>query len=215
MGKRIINHTGGMPGTILYRSFGRAAVLIGLLFFSSIYSQEGFDTSPLITVRGDAQIYSSDPSFNQQFTAQRNTRYTISNLGKALVFKSKDPAAGKRYAKLKAKFSVEAIDRVGSGKLRKTVSDFEHRKKSFSFCHLNGSPFSRELPYSSDSNSSYLIPSTTFSDFLKVCVFQYKLLISLVLEHLYIERYHYFNNRSFDFCFSRVFSIRPPPWFTV
>lgn len=215
LGKRITNHTGGMPGTILYRAFERTAVLMCILFFSFAYSQEGFDTPPLITVRGDAQIYSSDPDFNHQFTAQGNTRYTISNLGKALVFKSKDPASGKRYAKLKAKFSVQTIDRVDSRKLRKTVSDFEHRKKSFNFCHLNGAPFSRELPYSSDSSQAYVIPSTTSHDFSKVCISQCKLLTSLVLERLYLEKYHYFNNRSFDFCFSEVFSIRPPPLFIV
>lgn len=204
-----------MPGTILSKGLGKSALLVFVLFFYSLYSQEGFGTPALISVKGNAQIYSTDPDFNQQFTAQENTDYRISNLRGGLVFKSKDLLAAKKPSRPKAKPSVQTADKITAGKIRKTVSDFEQRKKLFNFFRIDSAPFSRELPYSSDSSRAYVIPSTTFHDFSKACVCQCKLLISLVLERLYVEKYHCFNNRSFDFCFSEVFSIRPPPVFMV
>lgn len=215
MGKKIKHVTGSRPRSILSIGLGKPVVLACILFFYSLYSQEGFDTTPLISIRGNAQIYSSDSGFSRQFIAQGNKDYKISNSGKAVVFQSKDFVNGKKPARIKTNFSIQIIDRVGSGKLRKTVADFEHRKKSFNFCHLNRAPISKEQPYSSGSGSSYLIPSTTFNDFSKVCVFQYNLLTSLILELLYLEKYFYFNNRSLDFCFSEVFLVRPPPLLTV
>lgn len=209
MGKGIRNILNGKSGTVLSLGFGKVTVFILVFLFHSFYSQEGFGTAPSITVSGNAKIYSTDPDFNRQFLAQENIDYQIVSSGKAYVFKSK--SADKKIAKRKPKASVQNIDQARLKKIKQNISDFEQRKKSFNFCNINNAPFSRELPYSSDSNRSYIAPSTVSNDFSKVCVFQYKYLISLVLEYLYVWKYHYFNSRSLEFCFSKIFSVRPPP----
>ncbi len=186
-----------------------------IFLFCSLYSQEGFGTLPTISIKSNALIYSSDSNFNKQFTSNESTDYEISNSGEGIVFKVKDKAAARDIAKIKSKATIQHIDHTNSKKLRQTLSDFEKRKRLFDFCNINGSPFSHQTPYSSRSNRNYIVPSRTTKDFLKINIFQYHDMISLVLEFLYVWKYHYFNNKPIDLCFSEVFSVRPPPLFVV
>ncbi|WES98214.1 hypothetical protein P2W68_01055 [Chryseobacterium arthrosphaerae] len=215
MKKRTYKTFNNTLATHLFKGCGKLSFLIFVIFFYSLYSQEGFGTSTFISLKSNAEIYSSDSNFNQQLVAQGSTNYRVINFGKGLLFKSKDLIVEKKYSKPKTQPSVQAIGLLSSGKLRKIVSDYEKQKELFNFRHIYSAPFSRELPYSSDSNRSYLLPSTTYKNFSKVFISQYKYLIGLVLEILYVEKYIYINNRSFNFCFSKVFSVRPPPLFIV
>lgn len=211
LGKGIGNILSGNSGTVLMSGFVKLTAFIFILFFQSLYSQEGLETVPTISLTGNAKVYSTDPDFNGQFLSQENIDYQIINSGKVYVFKSKYKSSGKKIAKKQSKACFRSTNQASLKKIKQNISDFEQRKKSFNFCNIHDAPFSRELPYSSDFNSSYIAPSGNSNDFSKICVFQYKYLISLVLEYLYVWKYHYFNSRSLEFCFSKVFSVRPPP----
>ena len=215
MGKRIQSISGTCPYTILSIGFGKAAFCILFLLFNFLYSQEGLGTAPTISLIGDAKIYSVDSDFNSQFMAQKNADYEISSSGKAYVFKPKADPSVKKIPKRKAKTSVQNIDQASLKRIKKNISDFEQRKKLFVYRNIHGTPFSRELPYSSDSRRNYIVPSTDSNEFSKACIIQYSFLIRLILEYCYIWNYHYFNNRSLDCCFSKTFSVRPPPLFLV
>ena len=214
LGKRIHHISGRCTHTILSAGFGKAAVCILFLFFNVLHSQEGVGTAPTISVNSDAKIYSADSDFTRQFISQENADYEIISSGKAHVFKSKSNPSVKKIAKRKPKASVQT-DQAGQRRIKKDISDFEHQKKPFDFYNIHGAPFSRELPYSSNFNRSYIVPSTTSNEFSKACIYQYNYLIRLILERHYVWNYHYFNNRSLDFCFSEIFSVRPPPLFLV
>lgn len=172
MGKRIQSISGTCPYTILSIGFGKAAFCILFLLFNFLYSQEGLGTAPTISLIGDAKIYSVDSDFNRQFMAQKNADYEISSSGKAYVFKSKADPSVKKIAKRK-KASVQNIEQASLKRIKKSISDFEQRKKLFAYHNINGAPFSRELPYSSDSSRNYIVPSTDSNEFSKACIVQY------------------------------------------
>ena len=192
-----------------------------LLFFNNIVNaQEGIGTSqsPVFVVKGGAEIYSTDKDFNHQINSQKiilqdaNITLKKPTTGEALLIasskkierESKDFKS--QVAKENKRKELEILKQI-----KNKITDYESRKESFNLKNITVFPSSEEFIASSHINKDYVAPSQNQHDFSKINSVQNQYVIKSALDFLHQQKYTFYNNKSLDFCFSQVFSVRPPP----
>ena len=198
-------------------------LILGFVFFFNnvANAQEGIGTnqSPVFVVKGGAEIYSTDKDFNQQINNQKiilqdvNITFKKPNDGEVLLIasskkierESKDFKS--QVAKENKKKDLEVLKQIKS-----KITDYESRKESFHLKNVKVFPSSEEFIASSHVNRDYVSPSQNQHDFSKIHSVQYQYVIKSALDFLHQQKYTFYNNKSLDFCFSQVFSVRPPPF---
>lgn len=199
-------------------------VLLFSLFSSSLYAQEDNGTQkeaepPLVTIQG-ATIYSADASFNQQLLSDKvvvkegEAKIVMAGRGgkKVLIVKAsvekevspKDMLA--QLKKAKAEKEQKILDAV-----KKEIAHFENEKKEFQFEDYDFLPVSEQFLAVGHSVADYVLPSTHSHDFSNAEQTPSQDLKKKSLDYLHSKKYISYNSRSLDFCFSEVFSVRPPP----
>ncbi|WP_128414245.1 hypothetical protein [Chryseobacterium sp. Leaf394] len=207
---------------IKFSEFSRVlrAFFCTILFisFSFLHSQQSSDkaASPtIVTVRG-AGIYSEDAGFNKQIISEnvtvKNSDYSYS------ISKS-----GKRYLQITAQQSFKRKQNqnqdVRIAKKGKEKPTREHKKltnlkktaKGLRIIHLYHLPVQERFFPSDPFSANYTVPSQNSIDQFKLEMPEEQKLVKKSLDHLHSQKYRYYNSRSFDFCFSTVYSVRPPP----
>ncbi|MDQ1097697.1 MULTISPECIES: hypothetical protein [Chryseobacterium] len=211
MKKRIQTFPVRVPNTAFPPGLKGFAVVILLLFFGPLYSQEGVGTTPVISLHEDAKIYSADPNLNRQLISQGNVDYKLNAGKKGVVFNAKNTSFRKKVKKLQSKIYVRNKDQESLQKIKQQVSNFEKRKKSFDLYGIHSFPSPHEFLSSSYFNRDYTVPTRDSNDFSKIIFQDYNNLARIPLDYLYPREYHYYNNNPLDFCYSSVYSVRPPP----
>ncbi|WP_144283845.1 hypothetical protein [Chryseobacterium echinoideorum] len=185
------------------------AVFLNLNLFLS--AQQSFDNHQKITLHGDVKIYSSDKYFNEKVVSGYIDEEYNLNGKNVVVFNGINNTVKEKYdLKKNVKAAKEKRNKLAFKEIKKKIDDFEKRKESFDFHHLRGCSSSEDFL----SLSRLLKDSaTTFYSYhlLKTNCIAENYIIKISLEFLHDSRFHYYNNKSLDYCFSEVFSVRPPP----
>lgn len=171
-----------------------------------------------ISVIGGAQIYSQDEALNKQI-AQKHilvngsiVSYDSDDFTKKLVITDKKlkKEAEKSFA-TDVRESVNKKKEKLSKETRQELAQYEKRKENFANEKI-GNPFSPDHFFSSQITSkNYGAPRVENYKNSKLELSIYSYVVKLALDHLHSQYYTFYNNRSFDQCFSKVFSVRPPP----
>lgn len=197
-------------------------LILGALFFltSTLDAQEGMGTnqSPVFVVKGGAEIYSTDKDFNNQVNSQKiilqdaNITLKKPTTGEVLLIasskkierESKDFKS--KIAKGNKKKELEVLKEI-----KNKIADYESRKEFFNLKNIKVFPSSEEFIASSRINIDYVVPNQNQHDLSKINSVQNQYVIKSALDFIHQQKYIFYNNKSLDFCFSQVFSVRPPP----
>ena len=171
-----------------------------------------------ISVIGGAQIYSQDEALNKQIAKKRINingsivSYDSDDFTEKLVITNKK--LKKETEKSFASAVRESVNKKKgklSEKAREELVKYEKRKENFSDQKI-GNPFSPDHFFNSQITSkNYGVPRLESYNQSKLELSLYSYIVKSALDHLHSQYYTFYNNRSFDQCFSKVFSVRPPP----
>ena len=195
-------------------------LLYALLFsFSNLFFAQNVKYERVtISVIGGAQIYSQDKALNKQIAQKR-----VHINGSIIAYHSDDITEKLVITNQKLKketqksFAVEVRESVKkkkeklSEKTRQQLAQYEKRKQDFANEKI-GDPFLPDHFFNSQMTSkNYGVPRVENYHSSKIELSMYSYIVKSALDHLHSQYYTFYNNRSFDQCFSKVFSVRPPP----
>lgn len=185
--------------------------VVFLHFNLFLNAQEVLGNNHGITLYGDAKIYSSDEEFNKKVVSKYIYEEYNSNDTKVLVFNAGSARAKEKYdLKENVKAAKDKKDKLALKEIKKKIDDFEKRKKSFSFHHVKNYPSSEDF-FSLSHLIKDSVTASNYSHHSKIDSIVDNYAVKIALDFLYDRNFHYYNNKSLDFCFSQVFSVRPPP----
>lgn len=201
-------------------SFFCRAIFLGIqIFFNSLYAQDKKATDDkveVVFVTQGAKVYSADQSFNNQI-----------DQGKVIVEKgdvsfeqnddshrvlivstpnSKIPSFSRQVKSSEEKKKKELLR-----KIKNKIDHYETQRKSFEKEDYHSFPSPFQFLSSHSTSQNCIAPSNTPHDFSKIYTDPKKYFLNRDLDNLHTPKYTFYNNKSLDFCFSDVFSIRPPP----
>lgn len=208
----------------LNKSFGSFCGLWVLLFFffnSFLNAQVGIGNpaQSALVLKNGAAIYSTDANFNQQINSDKislkNTEVFYESGDKVILVAVSDKSikSEKKDLKTQAKIAESNKKKEALKKLKKQISDYESQKEKFESEKIKTFPSSEEFISSTHVNTDYVVPSYHQHKLSKIYNAGNQYIIKLALDFLYPKEYTYYNSTPLDFCFSKVFSVRPPPFF--
>lgn len=199
--------------------------IIFSFLFSFISAQEGIGIKTpqaTIVLKQGATIFSKDDSFNKQINSEKVTvkNANVSTVGilengkvlTAKPSKTQEVQTPKKDFKSEFKKAEENKEKEALKKVKKEITNHndEAKKNSFNTKRLLF-PTSEEFTTSTHVNRDYVAPNYHNHEFSKILVSLNQYVIKSSLDFLHEQKYTYYNNKSLDFCFSEVFSTRPPP----
>lgn len=189
-----------------------------LLFTGKIYAQVGKGNDLVLVLNSGATIYSDDEHFNIQIL---NKKIILKNTDTQLEIDEK-----KHVLKLTGKYSQNKTKNEFAKQLKTTENKCSrkthlHEEKeaqnsaqnrpNFAEFDFTESRSSSQL-FSSHSNSkNFIIPHNDSKEVSELDVIANHHAAAKVLHDLHSQRCTYYNNKSLNFCYSKVFSVRPPP----
>lgn len=197
-------------------------VLIISFFSSTLYAQDEIGTSApraTITLKQGATIFSTDPSFNQQINSDKitvkNADVSTSELHSNVQIltgrfnKIQKAETLKKTFKNEVRIAEENRNKETLKKIKKEIADYEKRINPLESENLRF-PISQEFTSATHISRDYVAPSYNHH-FSKIYTSQNQYIIKCALDFLHQQKYTYYNSKSLDYCFTNVFSIRPPP----
>lgn len=226
-----------MPETLLYnntvaknlnfvKGLNYFQALLLILLFSltnSVYAQEANPqqqiTPTTIVLKDGANLYSADDNFNKQILSNKiilkNSDVSYQeNGGKEHLLKliaKQSQKEEKKDLKNQLKIAENKRQKETLQQVKKEIEKFEKRVQVFVKHDFNRAPSPDQFFSSSSITKNYVIPSQSTHDFSKFYISADAYVITQALDFLHSQKYTYYNNKSLDFCFSEVFSVRPPP----
>lgn len=192
-------------------------------FCSNAYAQVEIETNTpqaTIILKQGATIFSTDASFNQQINSDKITvknadvskPETQSNVQilTGRLNKTQETETLKKTFKNDVKIAVENKNKETLKKIKKEIADYKKRINPFKSENLRF-PTSEEFTSATHINRDYVAPSYSHHHFSKIHASQNQYVIKCALDFLHKQEYIYYNSKSLDYCFTRVFSVRPPP----
>lgn len=200
-------------------------IFIFSCFSNFLFAQEGIGSKvpqAIVVLKQGATIFSKDDSFNKQINSEKITvkNADVSNIGTlengkfltAKPIKAQDAQTPKKDFKSELKKAEENKNKEALKKVKKEIANYDNEAKKNSFNSKNlRFPTSEQFIVSTNSNKDYVAPSYHNHYFSKILVSLNQYVIKSALDFLHKQKYTYYNNKSLDFCFSQVFSVRPPP----
>lgn len=205
--------------------FFRIFLLVLILFCSGFaYSQQNEnevqDASATIALKSGARIFSADKSFNQQIHAGnivlKNSEVSYQkNLKKQdyLQVAAKQSKVEKKKREIQFVTAANQIQKESIKKAKNEIEKYEKRKKSFEKIDFQNFPSPNQFFSSNTVLKNYVVPSQNSHDSFKSYVLSDAYILKRALDFLHSQQYTCYNSKSLDFCFSEVFSVRPPPMF--
>lgn len=200
------------------------ALLLILLFslINNVYAQEANSQQQIapttIVLKDGANLYSADGNFNKQILSNKiilkNSDVSYQeNEGKGHLLKliaRQSQKEEKKDLKNQLKTAENKRQKEALRQVKKEIEKFEKRVQVFVKHDFNGT--SPDQFFSSTSISkNYVAPGHSNHDFSKFYISADAYVITQALDFLHSQKHIYYNNKSLDFCFSEVFSVRPPP----
>ncbi len=163
-----------------------------------------------------ASIYSTDEAFNNLVNINKgvSNNAEIAQQGndtrKALHASSKKEAIKKDFNN-ELKNAVNANQANEFKKLKQEIENHNERKESFPQIAFNDLPSTSQFFSGNSVSKNYIAPNHNGNDSFKLYVSNRDYFIKRALNYLHAIQFIYYNNKSLDYCFSQVFSVRPPP----
>lgn len=199
----------------LLRFFGLFIFLFQSQFLNAQEpSNEKHTDTAFIFVDQNVVIFSKDESFNKKLRYKE----VVSSEGDfekshsiAQNSSSKNKQAAQYDLTEEVRLTEEKEEKITLEKVKREIEKFESKNK-FSLNKEFYPPQSSDKFSGSKSNTNdYISPKPRNQDVCKKVCFSEPFLIKKALGFLHTQKFFYYNNKSFDDCFSNVFSVRPPP----
>lgn len=205
--------------------FPALLLILCVLLSNNVYAQDANPqqqiTPTTIVLKDGANLYSADDNFNKQIL---NNKIILKNSdvsyeengGKEHLLKliaKQSKKEEKRDLKNQLKIAENNRQKEALQQVKKEIEKFEKRVQVFVKIDFNGAPSSDQFFSSTSIAKNYVTPSQSSHDFSKFYISADAYVITQALDFLHSQKYTYYNNKSLDFCFSKVFSVRPPPMF--
>ncbi|MCD1115975.1 hypothetical protein [Chryseobacterium turcicum] len=226
MGKILRNININVNEVNLNLSLHRFCIYVTFIFSffcSNAYAQVEIETSApqaTIILKQGATIFSTDASFNQQINSDKitiknadvSTSEIHSNAQILTGRLNKIPEAEtlKKTFRNDVKIALENKNKETLKKIKKEIADYKKRINPFKSENLRF-PTSQEFTSATHTNRDYVAPSYNHHHFSKIHASQNQYVIKCALDFLHKQEYIYYNSKSLDYCFTHVFSVRPPP----
>lgn len=197
--------------------------LLALILLCTTYSYAQKSETPnkvepaTIVLKDGAKIYSTDEAFNKQVSNNivvlKNADLTPQNKKSTKILEAssaKEEVIEKDF-KQEVKNAAEEKRKKELRKVKKEVEKHEKRKEAFRNFDFEDFPSPSQFLSSNSSSKNYIAPSHNGNDFSKIYTIQKDYSVKRALDYLHAAKYIYYNNKSLDYCFSDIFSVRPPP----
>lgn len=191
---------------------------IFLFQFSFFFAQDIVDDSDTLFVSSGTKIYSADQTFNKQIAQKKIIIIDESSFIHGISNKNTSATASKKKAHKKevdfanqVKLAEAEKQRNLQKKVQKYIADFEKSQEKLNKNTLKDVTPSSYFFSTTSSSKVYLHQRTHQYEAGKNHVVGNYQNINLALEYLHTEKYFNYNNKSLDFCFSQIHSVRPPP----
>lgn len=200
----------------LLRFFGLSILLFQFQFLTAQKSGEENTDTAFVYVDQKAVIFSNDESFNKLV---RNKEVTLSQSAYDKSHSIVQNSAGKKESENynlsnELKLAQEKEQQITLEKVKEEIEKFETKNKSSLNKEFYPPQSSDKFSGSKTNTRDYISPKPGNKDIFKQICFTEPFLIKKALGFLHTKKFFYYNNRSFDDCFSHVFSVRPPPFYS-
>jgi L-fucose mutarotase/ribose pyranase (RbsD/FucU family) len=201
-------------------AFFRIIILIILLLFNISYAQQQEpvikDQAVTIVLGNGAKMYSSDESFNSQIVHKKiiikNANLSLKKLNNAgvLTVSSLSNVKNQNLAQ-QLKISEDQKRKEVLKKIKEKIDTYEAKSKAFEKQNYQSYPSPSQFFSSYATSKNYITPNHNVHDFSKIYAEAKDYSVKRALDYLHTQQFTFYNNKSLDFCFSKVFSVRPPP----
>lgn len=200
-------------------------ILNVLFFFTANLQAQQTDPSqqipsPTIVLKDGAKLFSTDQNFNNQILTHKivlkNSELSVEdhkNSEQSLRATAKKPL--QKDLKSQQKAAEVNKQKETLKKVKKEIDQFNENKEAFQQIDFKVFPSSSQFFSSNTVSKDYVSPTQSNHDLSKLYVLSDAHSITRALDYLHSKKYTYYNNKSLDFCFSEVFSVRPPPVFNI
>ena len=197
----------------------RIVILITLFLFNFFNAQQkplSDKQSAKIVLAQGAQLFSSDESFNKQVAQKEisieNADLSFKNVaGTKVLIASASPRDKNQNLTQQVRLSEEKKRKEAVKQIKEKIDQYKAESKSFQKHYYQDSPSPSQFFSSHSSSKNYVAPSYNINYFSKIYASDKDYSVKRALDFLHTQQFTYHNNKSLDFCFSEVFSVRPPP----
>lgn len=173
-------------------------------------------SSPSIVLQNGAKLFSIDQAFNDQVL---NDKVVLKNSEISVRKNENDERSLTAIAKkplkkdLNSQLHIVVLDKQKEilKKVKKEIDRYEENKEGFHGFDFKGFPSPNQFFSANTVSKDYVSPAQSNHNISKLYTLSDAYLITRALDYLHSQKYTYYNNKSLRFCFSEVFSVRPPP----
>lgn len=201
----------------LFRFLGLILLVFQFQFLSAQETSTGENSDTAIMyVDKSLQIFSADENFNKNTQVREIVATEIVSEKSTISVQSSALLKKKKTDSLQLNFSKE-LQNIEEQKAKIVSEEIKQKQESLEVENtLVKTEFHR--PVSSDDflgsqkiSKDYVSQRPCNQEVCKNICFCEPVFIKKALSHLHTQKFFYYNNKSFDDCFSNVFSVRPPP----
>ncbi|MCW3168666.1 hypothetical protein OMO38_09005 [Chryseobacterium sp. 09-1422] len=169
-----------------------------------------------IVLKEGVKLFSADETFNEQVL----TKQVVLKNSEISLVKNKNreqslsAVAKKTVGKdLESQLKIAELSRRKESfkKIKKEIDRSEQNREAFQGFDFKGFPSQNQFFSSNKVSKDCVSPTHNGHDTSKFYASSEVEVITRALDYLHSQKYRYYNNKSLDFCFSEVFSVRPPP----
>lgn len=190
--------------------------LFQITFFSAQENRKDTLNASFIYIEKNLEIFSSDENFTMQLqnasiiTEQKLT--LCESLPKVNIVPNKEQVGiGIKSENEVLAFQNDEAVKQAVAHTEEKVKDFEKRKKSISKWEIYSNHSGDSFHALSEFNKKY-ISSSKHHYFLDEYFAEKDTAAKENLKFIHQQKYFLYSSKSLDFCFSTVFSVRPPPF---
>ncbi len=171
--------------------------------------------TPNIVIFNSEEVCYMDADFNMQIAAPMSPGDSDHPYHKKKDSKRRRQKFLQQHVKLGQSENTDTattkIAEEKPGKINWKASKLSKNYQDFGFIKLYHSPSQDRFSLSDRFSTDYIFPVQNCYDLCKQGIHQCQALIKTALDYLYSNNNPYYYNRSFDFCYVTVYSVRPPP----
>lgn len=179
--------------------------------------EEHTDTA-FIFVDRNVVVFSKDESFNKKLRYKEVAALSEKGLGKSHSIAQNSSIKNKQAVQYdlteEVRLTQEKEKQITLKEVKREIEKFETKNKSSLNKEFYPPQSSDKFSGSKSNTKDYIGPKPSNQDVCKQVCFSEPFLIMKALGFLHTQKFFYYNNKSFDDCFSNVFSVRPPPFYS-
>ncbi len=217
---RII-HVGYLKYQNNFNSFRIFLILIFSLCHSFLSARDSIEHEirqqvSIVMAKG-AIIYSTEENFNKQIL-NKDIRlkggdflFNVSKKDQILIKSTASASSKKTPLKDQLQNAVKKKKKDEQDTVDKKIRAFEKQKELFHSHQFYHHPSSGQFLTVYQVAKDYIVPNNHHDNFSKTVHRYHNFLITSSLNYLHSYKYFHYNNKSLDYCYSQVYSVRPPP----